>query len=82
MKSSEQCALFDRAANILKDVNVDIGGDFNIHLDSNLDNLGGRIGSKPSVIKVKRMMIANDLIDIWRICNPYKKQCTWSQGNL
>ena len=75
-----QCGFFDQVANILEDFNVDpdcriiIGGDFNTHLDSNLNNLGGRIESKPSVKEIKAMMIANDLVDIWRICNPDKRQ--------
>ena len=56
-----------------------IGGDFNCHLDSSLDNLGGRIESKSSVKKINEIMTANDLIDIWRIRNPDKKQFTWTQ---
>ena len=53
--------------------------DFNCHLDPSLDNLGGRIESKSSVKKINDIMTANDLIDIWRIRNPDKKQFTWSQ---
>ena len=56
-----------------------IGGDFNCHLDHSLDNLGGRIESKSSVKKINEIMTANDLIDIWRIRNPDKKQFTWTQ---
>ena len=79
---------FDRVTSVLEDMSFDpnckfiIGGDFNTHLDSNLDNLGGRIESKPSVKKNKEIMISNDLIDIWRICNPDKKQFTWTQKIL
>ena len=29
--------------------------------------------------KAQNTTIANDLIGIWRICNPDKKQFTWSQ---
>jgi len=86
-KSHEQCFCFDRVTSVLEDMSFDpncqfiIGGDFNTHLDSNLDNLGGRIESKPSVKKIEEIMISNDLIDVWRICNPDKKQFTWTQKN-
>jgi len=56
-KSHEQCFFFDRVTSVLEDMRFDpncqfiIGGDFNTHLDSNLNNLGGRIESKPSVKK-------------------------------
>jgi len=66
-KSGEQCAFFDQVAYILEDFNVNpdchIGGDFNTHLHSNLDDLGGSIESIASVKKLKGMMIANDLIE-------------------
>ena len=86
-KSHEQCFFFDRVTSVLEETSFDpncqfiIGGDFNTHLDSNLDNLGGRIESKPSVKKIEEIMISNDLIDVWRICNPDKKQFTWTQKN-
>ena len=66
-KSSERCTVFDQANNSLKDFNVDrdcqiiIGGAGNIHFDSNLDNLGGRIESKLSFKIIKGTMIAIDL---------------------
>ena len=81
----EQCPFFDRLAEALENMNADpnsqiiIGGDFNTHLDPILDNLGGRIESKPSVKKINEIMTAMDLIDIWRIRNPEKKQYTWTQ---
>ena len=81
----EQCPFFDRFAEALENMNADpnsqiiIGGDFNTHLDPILDNLGGRIESKPSVKKINEIMTAMDLIDIWRIRNPEKKQYTWTQ---
>ena len=59
-KSHEQCFFFDRVTSVLEDMRFDpncqfiIGGDFNTHLDSNLNNLGGRIESKPSVKKWKK----------------------------
>ena len=81
----EQCPFFDRFAEALENMNADpnsqiiIGGDFNTHLDPILDNLGGRIESKPSVKKINEIMTAMDLIDIWRIRNPEKKQYAWTQ---
>ena len=56
-KTCEQILFFDQFGNILEDTNLDpncqviIGGDFNTHLDPTLDNLGGRIESKPSAKK-------------------------------
>ena len=44
-----------------------------------LDNLGGRIETKPSVRKIKELMMTYDLIDIWRIHHPEKKSFTWTQ---
>ena len=77
--------LFDGVANTLENMSLDhncqiiIGGDFNCHLDPSLDNLGGRIESKSSVKNINEIMTANDLIDIWRIRNPDKKQFTCTQ---
>ena len=85
-KNQEQGVSFDGVANTLENMSLDhncqiriIGGDFNSRLDSSLDNLGGRIESKSSVKKINEIMAANDLIDIWRISNPDKKQFTWTQ---
>lgn len=70
--------------NVLKDFNVDpewkiiTDGAFNTHVDSNLDNLGGRIESKSSVKRIEGAMIANELINMWRICKTDKKQVFWS----
>ena len=84
-KNQEQCVFFDGVANTLEDLSLDhncqilIGGDFNSHIDSSLDNLGGKIEFKPSVKKINEIMTANDLIDIWRVRNSEKKQFTWTQ---
>ena len=53
---------FDVVANTIEDLSLDpngqiiIGGDFISHLDSSLDNLGGRTESKPSVKKINEIM--------------------------
>jgi len=84
-KIKDTGVFFDSVSNTLENLSLDhncqiiIGGDFNCHLDSSLDNLGGRIESKSSVKKINEIMTANDLIDIWRIRNPDKKQFTWTQ---
>ena len=61
------------------DCEIIIGGDFNTHLNPTLDNLGGRIETKPSVRRIKKLMMTYDLIDIWRIHHPEKKSFTWTQ---
>ena len=77
--SLEQCSFFEGIISTLDELNVDpdgqiiIGGDFNTHLDSTLDNLGGIIETKSSVRKIEELKTAYDLIDIWRIQNPDKK---------
>ncbi|KAL9966672.1 hypothetical protein ACROYT_G024784 [Oculina patagonica] len=84
-KSREQCKSFDDVKSVLDELDVDpdcqiiIGGDFNTHLNPTLDNLGGRIETKPSVRKIEELMTAYDLIDIWRIHHPDKKNFTWTQ---
>ena len=79
-KTCEQILFFDQVANILDpNCQIIIGGDFNTHLDPILDNLGRTIESKPSAKKIREILTANDLTDIWRTRNPEKKQFTWTQ---
>ena len=53
-KSREQCKFFDDVKSALDELDLDpdceiiIGGVFNTHLNPTLDNLGGRIETKPS----------------------------------
>ena len=69
----------------LEDKNYDsisqliIGGDFNAHLDPELDNAGGKTNKKDSVKNIIDITIAFDLVDIWRIRNTDKRQYTWRQ---
>ena len=56
-----------------------IGGDFNVHLDAEMDNGGGRVEKKDSVKNIFDIKLAYDLVDIWRIRNPDKRQYTWRQ---
>ena len=84
-KCSEQCDFFEIISSVLEDMNTDssyniiLGGDFNVHFNSALDNLGGRMVAKSSVQNIKELMFAHDLVDIWRLQNPETKQFTWSQ---
>ena len=57
------------------------GGDFNTRLNPTLDNLEGRIETKPSVRRIKELMMTYDRIDIWRRIrhNEKKKSFTWTQ---
>ena len=84
-KSREQCKFFEDIKSALDELEVNpdceiiIGGNFNTHLNPTLDNLGGGIETKPSVRKIEELMMAYDLIDIWRIHHPDKKSFTWTQ---
>ena len=68
--AGSNAAFFEDIMSTLDELNVDpdcqiiIGGDFNTHLDSTLDNLRGRIETKSSVRKIQELMTAYDLIDI------------------
>ena len=59
-KNQEQCVFFDGVANTLEDLSLDhncqilIGGDFNSHIDSSLDNLGGKSSSSHLLKKSMR----------------------------
>lgn len=76
---SEQSTFFSNMLVVLSEYNFDsgsqliIGGDFNMHLDTELDNSGGRIEEKSSVKNIKEIKFSYDLIDIWCVRNPDKK---------
>ena len=56
------------------------GGDYNLIFDINLDSSGGKPCLKlSSVSNVCSISEDFDLIDIWRIRNPHKKQFTYRQ---
>ena len=55
-----------------------IGGDFNVHLDAEMDNENcGRVEKKDSVKNISDIKLAYDLVDVWRVRNPDKRQYTW-----
>ncbi|KAL9975265.1 hypothetical protein ACROYT_G012410 [Oculina patagonica] len=84
-KTSEQCTFFANILSILdgtdfhSQTQVIIGGDFNVHLDAEMDNEGGRVEKKDSVKNISDKKLEYDLVDIWRIRNPDKRQFTWRQ---
>lgn len=86
-KLNEQAAFFEEILSIIQTTNFDtegriiIGGDFNVHLDAALDNSGGKIETKSTVKKIQDIMLEYNLIDIWRVHNPDKRQFTWRQKN-
>ena len=84
-KIHDQTEFFKEILSILQSVDFDsdckfvIGGDFNTHLDAVLDNSGGKIETKPSVKYLKDIiMLAFNLIDIWRVRN-LGKMFIWRQ---
>ena len=56
-----------------------LGGDFNVTMDLNLDCSGGNPALKDSVNCMEDVLMNYDLVDIWRIRNPDRKQFTWRQ---
>ena len=70
-KIHDQTEFFNAISSFLQSVDFDsdckliIGGDFNTHLDTVLDNSGRKIETKPSVKYLKDIMLACNLIDIW-----------------
>ena len=60
------------------DTNIIWGGDHNIALDINLDRHGGNPMPWNCANKTfKELMLTFDLIDIWRVRNPDKREFTW-----
>ena len=84
-KLNEQAAFFEEILSIIQTTSFDaecriiMGGDFNVHLDAALDNSEGKIETKSTVNKIQDIMLEYNLIDIWRIHNPDKRQFTWRQ---
>lgn len=84
-KTPDQCSFFSRVLSTLDEVDsassgqLIIGGDFNVHLEAELDGIGGRKEKKDSVKNITDIKLAYDLVDIWRIRNPEKRKFTWRQ---
>ena len=86
-KLGDQSVFFHEILSVLQTANfnsecrITMGGDFNVHLDAVLDNSGGKSEIKPTVKNIKDIMLANNLIDVWRLRNPQTKLFTWRQKN-
>ena len=84
-KCVKQCIFFSKLSEELKDFvtdvdkSINVGGDFNVILDEDLDGRGRNKKRKDSVQYVEDIIIEHDLVDIWRICNPTDTRFTWCQ---
>ena len=84
-KISDQCSFFSRVLSTLDEADsvlsgqLIIGGDFNAHVDAEMDSIGGRKEEKDSVKNIKDIKLVYDLVHIWRIRNSEKKKFTWIQ---
>ena len=62
----------------VKNKNIILGGDFNLHFDSKLEAKGGKpVLKKQSVAKMIELLENFDLCDIWHIRNLKKKRYTF-----
>ena len=62
----------------VKNKNIILGGDFNLHFDSKLEAKGGKpVLKKKSIAKMIGLLENFDLCDIWRIRNLKKKRYTF-----
>ena len=86
-KPNEQIVFFQEILSVVQSANFDtecrviIGGDFNVHFDADLDNSGGQTETKSTVKNIQDIMLEYNLIDIWRLRNPDKRQFTWRKRN-
>ena len=85
-KTPDQCSFFSRVLSTLDEADcvpsgqLIIGGDFNAHLDAEMDSIGGRKEKKKDSVKnIADIKLAYDLVDIWRIRNREKRKFTWGQ---
>ena len=54
------------------------GGDWNCILDKSLDSMGGNIKLKKDTIKeIEKLKSDFDLLDIWRVRNPFFHKFSW-----
>ena len=61
-----------------EDGNFIIGGDFNTVLNENVDRKNGKLNTHKNIRnKLNEIIICFNLIDIWRVKNPLKRQFTW-----
>ena len=86
-KLNEQIVFFQEILSAVQSANFDtecrvvIGGDYNVHFDADLDNSGSQIETISTVKNIQDIMLEYNLIDIWRLRNPDKRQFTWRKRN-
>jgi len=85
--TKDQVPFYNNLKNILCDLysddkNIICGGDLNVMLNSMLDRSGGSPNFKSGAVEnVLNLMDQLNLIDIWRVRNPYLRKYTWRQRN-
>ena len=68
-----------RAMGSMENINIVIGGDFNLVLDSDLDSRNRQESHPRSREVLGQIMNEFDLLDIWRIENPEVHLYTWNK---
>ena len=62
--------------------NFVMGGNFNFIQHTVYDSDGGSLTLKmSSITELSQLQTSRDLVDIWRIRNPFIKRCTYRQHN-
>ncbi len=85
-KEKEQQAVFKAFCSDLDKCdkeNVLIGGDFNVYMNPRLDKLDSMPDSNDNPHyrnDIVSYLEVNDIVDIWRVLNPYKHTFTWHRG--
>lgn len=87
-KLNEQIVFFQEILSAVQRANFDTecrvitGGDFNVYFDADLDHSGGQIETKSTVkTNIQDVVLEYNLIDIWRLRNPDKRQLTLRKRN-
>lgn len=85
--TQDQLPFYNKLKDILLDVCTDdhyvvVGGDLNIIMNPAMDRQGGNPKQNQAVLDtVAEIMESLDIIDIWRVRNPYLRQFTWRKTN-
>ena len=59
-----------------QDYKIVMGGDFNVHLNLQLDSYGSKTEKREVATKIQELILDLNLVDIWRIRNPDKRRYT------
>ena len=87
-KPKEQVEFWNKLALTVSNIenvhnkNIVCGGDINFLMNIGLDRAGGNPRHDDNVVHaIKNFIDGFDLVDIWRVRNPYLRQYTWRQKN-